>query len=109
MKKVLWAVLAVLLLVSCGGPVKAEPETSLELKVENLEGKWVLEGGIESYLFNGNTYTRSGGIPCSYEILNEKINFKYKDGFGNEQDDIKTVFLYRSYILIDGNKYIKQK
>lgn len=31
-----------LLLVSCGSPVK--PETPLELNVDNLKGKWVLEG-----------------------------------------------------------------
>lgn len=77
MQKVLWAVLAVLLLVSCGSPVTAAPEKPLPLTVGNLEGKWVRESDGVWYDFKVDKTFTSNEVDASQngtlKIVNDKV------------------------------------
>lgn len=107
MKKVLWAVLAVLLLVSCGKVVTSEPETPLELKVDNLEGKWVRESdGVWIEYKTDKTFNTSQ-YSGTFTIDNNTIKLSYTAGGRSQTAEIITE-LYKTYAFFNSEKHIKR-
>ena len=102
-----------MVLVACKPAVKggdtSNSETPLELTAANLAGRWVLEGdSTKWYEFKKDgTYTRKD-VYYPYSITGDKVNLKYKDGFNNMQNITKKIVLYKSYLIIETAKYIKQ-
>ena len=103
----------VVLFSACNPAVKggdtSNSETPLELTAENLAGRWVLESdSTKWYEFKEDwTYTRKD-VYYPYSITGDKVNLKYKDGFNNMQNVTKKIVLYKSYLIIETAKYIKQ-
>ena len=112
-KKLFVFVVLSMVLVACKPAVKggdtSNSETPLELTSENLAGKWVLESDSSKwYEFKADgTYTRKD-VYYPYSITGDKVNLKYKDGFNNMQNITKKIVLYKSYLIIETAKYIKQ-
>ena len=112
-KKLFVFVVLSMVLVACKPAVKggdtSNSETPLELTVANLAGRWVLESdSTKWYEFKANgTYTRKD-VYYPYSITGDKVNLKYKDGFNNMQNITKKIVLYKSYLIIETAKYIKQ-
>lgn len=113
MKRILWAALAVLLLVSCGSPVTAAPEKPLELSVDNLKGKWVLEGDSSvwyDFKVDGEfSCTDASNSSCTnFEIIDNKVKpYKLKSSkkyYGNEL----TIVVYKNKIILNSKQYIRQ-
>ena len=112
MQKVLWAVLAVLLLVSCGSPVKAEPEKPLELTVDNLEGKWVLEDDSSVwYDFKVDKTFTSNEVDASQngtlKIVNDKVILSRTVHGVTGQYATLECKVYRTYLIINEKKFNK--
>jgi len=112
-KKLFVFVVLAMVLVACKPAVKgggtSNSETPLELTAANLAGRWVLEGDSSKwYEFKTDwTYTRKD-VYYPYSITGDKVNLKYKDGFNNMQNVTKKIVLYKSYLIIETAKYIKQ-
>ena len=112
-KKLFVFVVLAMVLVACKPAVKgsdtSNSETPLELTAANLAGKWVLESDSSKwYEFKKDgTYTRKD-VYYPYSITGDKVNLKYKDGFNNMQNITKKIVLYKSYLIIETAKYIKQ-
>ena len=112
-KKLFVFVVLAMVLVACKPAVKggdtSNSETPLELTAANLAGRWVLESDSSKwYEFKADgTYTRKD-VYYPYEINDDKVNLKYKDGFNNMQNVTKRIVLYKSYLIIETDKYIKQ-
>ncbi len=112
MKKVLWVVLAALLLVSCGRPVTSEPEKPLELTAKNIEGKWVLEGGTEWFeFFTTGKYNsnKENQKDFSLDTANNKITLHYTSSFGEDTTIERDIVVYKSYFIYTSKKYIKKQ
>ena len=108
MKKVLWAVLAVLLAVSCGSPVK--PEKPLELSVDNLKGKWVLEDDSSVWLEFAVDLTckNSDNETGTHSIIdNRTVKGIWKDILNITTTVNHTIIIYKNYSMIDNRKFIK--
>lgn len=108
MKKVLWVVLAALLLVSCGKAVTAEPEKPLELTVDNLEGKWEEENNSTLWrkFTKEGKYITSDNTNGTFEIIDSKtIKCKWKNPapFPDGEKNY-TVIVYKNYIILDNVK-----
>ena len=112
-KKLFVFVVLAMVLVACKPAVKggdtSNSETPLELTAANLAGRWVLESdSTKWYEFKEDwTYTRKD-VYYPYSITGDKVNLKYKDGFNNMQNVTKKIVLYKSYLIIETAKYIKQ-
>ena len=112
-KKLFIFVVLSMVLVACKPAVKggdtSNSETPLELTVANLAGRWVLESdSTKWYEFKEDgTYTRKD-VYYPYSITGDQVNLKYKDGFNNMQNVTKKIVLYKSYLIIETAKYIKQ-
>lgn len=117
MKKVLWAALAVLLAVSCGKAVTAEPEKPLELTAKNIEGKWVLEGDSSVWFEfkSDKTYTKYENnslvdFDGKFEILDkETIKRDWKNKLSVARTDTAKLTLYSNYFIFYNAKYKKTK
>lgn len=113
MQKVLWAALVVLLAVSCGSPVTAgnpAPEKPLELNVDNLKGKWVLEGNSSVWVEFAADFTckNSDNETGTYSITDSKtIKGSWKDIVNITTTRNHTIIIYKNYSMIDNRKYIK--
>ena len=112
-KKLFVFVVLSMVLVACNPAVKggdtSNSETPLALTADNLAGRWVLESDSSKwYEFKADgTYTRKD-VYYPYSITGDKVNLKYKDGFNNMQNITKKIVLYKSYLIIETAKYIKQ-
>lgn len=107
MKKFILAVLAVLLLVSCGKAVTAEPEKPLELTVDNLEGKWVREGDNSWVEYKTDNNFSTSQYSGTFTIEGNIIKWSYTAGGRSRTAEKKTV-LYKTYAFFNNDKYIKQ-
>ena len=112
-KKLFVFVVLSMVLVACNPAVKggdtSNSETPLALTADNLAGRWVLESDSSKwYEFKADgTYTRKD-VYYPYSITGDKVNLKYKDGFNNMQNITKKIVLYKSYLIIETAKCIKQ-
>lgn len=113
MQKFILAVLAVLLLVSCGSPVtagKPAPEKPLELSVDNLKGKWVLEDDSSVWLEFAVDLTckNSDNETGTYSIIdNRTVKGIWKDILNITTTVNHTIIIYKNYSMIDNRKFIK--
>ena len=105
-------------LVACKPAVKggdtSNSETPLELTVDNLAGKWVLEDDSTKWYefkkdktFTSDTVTTTNN--GTFEFEDGKLQlYKTTQLAGKGQlDNAKTITIYTSYIVIDSSKYIK--
>lgn len=112
MKKIFGLVLVlVVALVGCKQGNKVDPNAPLELTVENLAGKWVLESDTNVFWsFSGNNYSNSDGDSGTYTITGkDNILVEWYDSFlnKNESKDFP-IIVYKTYMLFNNDKYIKQ-
>ena len=113
MKKVLWVVLAALLLVSCGKAVTAEPEKPLELTAKNIAGKWVLEGDSSVwYEFKADgTYNsnKENNKQYSLDKTKQEISiYEYDADAEKYVNAVRQIIVYKTHLLLSNKKYVKQ-
>lgn len=112
MKKLLALSLVVLLaLTACPHNNKIDPNAPLELTVENLAGKWVKESNTTVYWsFTGNNFTNSSGDTGTYTITGQdKILVEWYDSFFDQNESKEyPVIVFKTYIIFNSNKYIKE-
>ena len=117
-KKLFVFVVLSMVLVACKPAVKggdtSNSETPLELTVDNLAGKWVLEDDSTKWYefkkdktFTSDTVTTTNN--GTFEFEDGKLQlYKTTQLAGKGQlDNAKTITIYTSYIVIDSSKYIK--
>ena len=112
-KKLFVFVVLAMVLVACKPAVKGG-ETPLELTVDNLAGKWVLDSDSTKWYefkadktFTSDTVTTTNN--GTFEFEDGKLQlYKTTQLAGKGQlDNAKTITIYTSYIVIDSSKYIK--
>ena len=112
-KKLFVFVVLAMVLVACKPAVKGG-ETPLELTVDNLAGKWVLDSdSTKWYEFKADKTFTSDNVTTTnngtFEFEDGKLQlYKTTQLAGKGQlDNAKTITIYTSYIVIDSSKYIK--
>ena len=117
MQKVLWAALAVLLAVSCGSPVKADPEkpapeTPLPLTVENLAGKWVLaDDNTKWYEFkaDGTCVEKNNTTDNLFYLIKNNAVQLYLDSTYGMAGDTLHIRIFKQYCFISINNTTEKR